>query len=92
MKHRADKLFRQQADWEFREMKFEDYNAIKSTMDDEYEHVYDHKLTGVWIREKPRPELSENGSPIAFFLGVSLCGLALWGMGKISENARREPR
>lgn len=96
-KHRADKLFQQQAEcgqvanWEYREMKFEDYNAIKSTMA-EYEHVYDHKLKGVWIREKPRPELSEKGSPIAFVLGVSMVGLALWGMAKITENARKEMR
>ena len=87
MKNRAEKLFnKQQAkreSCEFRKMSRKKYEAEKGGYD--FDHVYDNKLKGVWIRPS-----KEEAGPLSFVIGLSMIGLALWGMKRISEGAEKE--
>ena len=87
MKNRAEKLFnKQQAkreSCEFRKMSREKYETEKGGYD--FDHVYDNKLKGVWIRPS-----KEGAGPLSFVIGISMIGLSLWGMKRISENAEKE--
>ena len=77
--------------WEFREMAYEDYSLIKSTMKD-FDHVYDHKAGGVWARFKPPAETSGPANPLVFLIGIGMTAFCLWSMSEISKNASKEPR